>query len=190
MKTLKTFVQESILFYQEHPECFKHSYSKRMGGTQTVVIEGLGEYYFDDRDYYSGRGKKYNNDFIHEHLGNIQVTKAEFDERVQTRAKSLYNMQKSRIQAAREYRKSYNQAAEKIGRERLDEGLELVKSFTDKTYLFIDNVMLYKAYKSEHVPIEIVSDEYRNGFNWDEWYSAPYAADLGMTPDNKNLFIC
>lgn len=87
-----------------------------MGGTQTVVIEGLGEYYFDDRDYYSGRGKKYNNDFIHEHLGNIQVTKAEFDERVQTRAKSLYNMQKSRIQAAREYRKSYNQAAEKIGR--------------------------------------------------------------------------
>ncbi|MBM6781822.1 hypothetical protein ACOT15_08210, partial [Bacteroides fragilis] len=99
-------------------------------------------------------------------------------------------MQKSRIQAAREYRKSYNQAAEKIGRERLDEGLELVKSFTDKTYLFIDNVMLYKAYKSEHVSIEIVSDEYRNGFNWDEWYSAPYAADLGMTPDNKNLFIC
>ena len=95
MKTLKTFVQESLQFYQEHPECFKHSYSKRMGGTQTVVIEGLGEYYFDDRNYYSGRGKKYNNDFIHEHLGNIQVTKAEFDERVQSRAKSLYNMQKS-----------------------------------------------------------------------------------------------
>ena len=91
MKTLKTFVQESLQFYQEHPECFKHSYSKRMGGTQTVVIEGLGEYYFDDRNYYSGRGKKYNNDFIHEHLGNIQVTKAEFDERVQSRAKSLYN---------------------------------------------------------------------------------------------------
>ena len=54
MKTLKTFVQESLQFYQEHPECFKHSYSKRMGGTHTVVIDGLGEYYFDDRNYYSG----------------------------------------------------------------------------------------------------------------------------------------
>ena len=161
-----------------------------MGGTQTVVIEGLGEYYFDDRDYYSGRGKKYNNDSIHEHLGNILITKTEFDDRVKTRAKSLYNIQKSRIQAAREYRKAYNLAVEKVGKKRLDEGLELVRSFIDKTYLFIDNVLLYKAYKSEYISIEIVTDEYRNGFNWAEWYSAPYAADLGMTPDNKNLFIC
>lgn len=190
MKTLKTFIQESIQFYKEHPEYFKHSYSRRMGGTQTVVIEGLGEYYFDDRDYYSGRGKKYNNDSIHEHLGSILITKAEFDDKVQTRAKSLYNMQKSRIQAAREYSKSYNLAVGEVGKKRLDEGLELVRSFIDKTYLFIDNVLLYKAYKSEYISIEIVTDEYRNGFNWDEWYSAPYAADLGMTPDNKNLFIC
>ena len=88
-------------------------------------------------------GKKYNNDCIHEQLGNILVTIADFYERFQTRSKSFYNMQKSRIQAAGEYRKSYNLAAEKIGKERLDEGLELIRNFTDKTYLFIDNVLLY-----------------------------------------------
>lgn len=190
MKTLKSFIQESIQFYQEHPECFKHSYTKRMGGTQTVIIEGIGEYYFDDRDYYTGRGKKYNNNSIHENLGNILITKEEFDNAVQTRAKSLFNMQKTQIQAARDYRKSYNLAAEKVGKERLDKGLELVRSFVNKTYLFIDNVLLYKAYKSDYISIEIVTDEYKKRFNWNEWYSTPYAADLGMTPENKNLFIC
>lgn len=190
MKTLKTLIEESSLFYQQHPECFKQSYNKRMGGTQTVVLEGIGSFYFDDRDYYQGRGRKYNAVNIHDNIGDVFISKKDFDEKVLLRAKSIYQMQKARLLEARNYRKSYNEAAAIIGKDRLDEGLSLVKSISSKTYLFIDNVLLYKAYKSDHVTIEIVTDDYRSKFVWEEWFSAPYASELGMTPDNKNLFIC
>lgn len=190
MKTLKSLIEESSLFYQQHPECFKKSYSKTMGGTQTVVLEGIGNFYFDDREYYQGRGRKYNSINIHENLGDVIITKKDFNDKVLARAKSIYQMQKTSLQEASAYRKSFNEAASIIGKDRLQEGLSLIRTISSKTYLFIDNVLLYKAYKSEHVTIEIVSDEYRSKFIWDEWYSAPFASELGMTPDNKDLFIC
>ena len=190
MRTLKSFQEESFKFFSENPEYFKASYSKKMGGTQTVIIEGVGEFHFDDRSYYQGRGAKYNNPSMHDNLGEIRISKDQFDKAVLSRARNMYQMEKSRLEQARAERKAYKAAAELVGKERLDKGIELVRSIEAKTYYFIENVMIYKAYMSEHITIEVVSDEYRKGFVWEEWAKAPYAFQLGMTEDDKNLFVC
>lgn len=190
MKTLKSLKQESFVYYSVNPEVFKQPYSKRMGGKQTVVIEGIGRFYFDDRTYYKGRGAKYNKTSMHEDLGEVFVSYDEFMKAVENRARIAYKMQKNEREDKRRYKKAYDEAAALVGKTALDKGISLVKSFKNKTYYFIGNVLLYKGYTSEYITIEIVTDEYRASFNWDEWYSAPYASLLGMTPEDKNLFIC
>lgn len=190
MKTLKLLKEEQLKYYLEHPEYFKLPYSKKMGGTQTVVIEGVGEFNYDDRQYYTGRAKKYNSTSMHHEIGKVVISQAQIQSMAAGRAKILYNSQKSKMEAVRKKRKAYNEAVALVGKEKLDAGISLVKKFIDKTYYFIGNVMLYKAYKSDCVVIEIVSDERRKEFVWKDWYSAPYAPELGMTPEDKNLFIC
>ena len=190
MKTLKQFKEEMIRYYAENPSFFKKNYKTKMGGTQTVVIEGIGRFVFDDRAYYKGRGAKYNKSVMHENLGEVFITKKEFEEIANGAARALYQMQKSRILMKRNYNKSYKNAAEIISKKRLDEGINLVKGIKYKTYYFIDNILLYKGYMSENVTIEVVTDERRKEFVWEEWFASPYASDLGMTPENKNLFIC
>lgn len=190
MKTLKSLKQESLVYYSENPEVFKQPYSKKMGGRQTVVIEGIGRFSFDDRAYYKGRGAKYNKPSMHEDLGEIFVSHYEFMKKVENRARIAYQMQKDEREDKRRYKKAYNEASTLVGKNTLDKGISLVKSFKYKTYYFIGNVLLYKGYASENITIKIVTDEYRASFVWDEWYSAPYASLLGMTPDDKNLFIC
>ena len=54
---------------------FKSSYSVKMGGTQTIVFLCGTSFNFDDREYYSGRGAKYNSSISHESLGNVIVSK-------------------------------------------------------------------------------------------------------------------
>lgn len=190
MKTLKLLKKESFVYYSEHPELFKRSYSKKMGGKQTVVIEGMGRFDFDDRTYYKGRGAKYNKSSMHEDLGEVFVSHDEFMKEVENRARIAYEMQKNEREYKRRYKKAYDEAAALVGKIALNKGISLVKSFKYKTYYFIGNVLLYKGYKSEYITIEIVTDEYRASFNWNEWYSAPYAPLLGMTTEDKDLFIC
>ena len=190
MKTLKEIKREKMQYLTEHPEFFKKGYSRTMGGTQTVTIEGVGSFEFDDRCWYTGRGKKYNRDGMHEELGEVVVTAAELDAQATKLARIAYGIFKRIAAERREERKAYKAAVELIGRDRLDAGIALVKKFSAKTYYFIGNVEIFKAYSSDSVTIRIVSDDYRRKFDWAEWYAAPYAAALGMTPENKNLFIC
>lgn len=190
MKTLKEIKREKLEYLRNHPEFFKKGYSRTMGGTQTVTIEGVGSFKFDDRRYYSGRGKKYNREGMHEDLGEIRVSAADLEAKAGELAKIAYHILKDNAALRRAEKKAYKDAAALVGRERLDEGIALVKGYEGKTYYFIGNVLLFKAYKSENVTIEIVTDEYRRKFDWAEWYASPFAADMGMTPEDKDLFIC
>lgn len=60
-------------YTEEFAARFKKGYSYRMGGTQTLVFPNGQEFYFDDREYYSGRGSKYNRTIRHENLGRVAV---------------------------------------------------------------------------------------------------------------------
>ena len=92
---------------------FKKGYSKKMGGTQTIVLPNGQSFFFDDRQYYSGRGSKYNNDNMHEQLGDILVTQKEVKElsaRLKEREKNIKKAQKERKERERVIK-----AAEKKG---------------------------------------------------------------------------
>lgn len=57
---------------------FKQSYTFKMGGTQTVLLPNGKAKHFDDREFYSGRGVKYNSNINHDSLGVIKVSKKEY----------------------------------------------------------------------------------------------------------------
>lgn len=59
---------------------FKNSYSCKMGGTQTVSLPNGKEKHFDDREYYSGRGAKYNSSIRHDEKGLIKVSRKEYSD--------------------------------------------------------------------------------------------------------------
>lgn len=51
-----------------------------MGGTQTIVFPDGQRFEFDDREYYSGRGAKYNSSIKHDLKGDIIVSESELKE--------------------------------------------------------------------------------------------------------------
>jgi trehalose utilization protein len=59
---------------------FKKNYSYKMGGKQTIVMPNGDRFDFDDREYYSGTGSKYNSSIKHDDLGDILVTSKELKE--------------------------------------------------------------------------------------------------------------
>jgi len=71
MKTTKTNQITNL----EIATYYKSGYSYKMGGTQTVVMPDGEEFKFDDREWYSGRGKKWNSSIRHEIVGIVKITK-------------------------------------------------------------------------------------------------------------------
>ena len=61
---------------------FKKSYSFKMGGDQTVVMPNGQEFYFNDKEYYSGLGAKYNSSIKHDNIGRVEVTKEQVKDRL------------------------------------------------------------------------------------------------------------
>lgn len=59
---------------------FKKEYTYKMGGTQEVVLPNGKSKSFDDREYYSGRGSKYNKSINHDALGIVKVSRKEYSE--------------------------------------------------------------------------------------------------------------
>jgi hypothetical protein len=59
-------------------EYFKKTYSNKMGGSQTVVLPNGKSQYFDNCEFYSGRGSKYNSSIKHDHFGEVRVTRKEY----------------------------------------------------------------------------------------------------------------
>lgn len=56
---------------------FKRRYSYKMGGKQTLTFPNGQRFEFNDKEYYSGRGAKYNASIRHEDLGEIKISKKE-----------------------------------------------------------------------------------------------------------------
>lgn len=80
---------------EELAKKFKKSYSYKMGGKQTIKFPCGTKFEFDDREFYSGRGSKFNNTIKHQDLGIIEVTKKELRAYVQ----ELNAREKSRKEA-------------------------------------------------------------------------------------------
>lgn len=59
---------------------FKRAYCYKMGGTQTVILPNGKSKYFDDRQYYSGRGARYNSSIRHDEIGDVRISKKEYSE--------------------------------------------------------------------------------------------------------------
>lgn len=216
MKTLKSLKEESRKFYAEKANVyFSKSFNKKMGGTQTIRFEDnfLPEIEIDEREYYSGRGAKYNNDSMHEHI-DVFVSKKEFEERVNQRATNLYDRLKNKSIASKALRnfckenqlnaKNYYFFSENSAYFKFEKKSDVEKELninlseffntTGKTYYFADTkIGLLMFFHNHHqsYSFEIVNEEKKQEFlaERESWVNAPYAKEVGQT-DNINLYVC
>jgi len=78
-RELPRLMTTQIVITLEIAKNFKLPYNKKMGGTQTIVMPDGQRFYFDDRDYYKGRGASYNSASMHDYKGEIIVTQDELE---------------------------------------------------------------------------------------------------------------
>ena len=91
MKTLKQFKSEVIA--NDVLENIMFSYSAKMGGTRELIVNGEQLIKQDDREYYSGRGARYNSNINHD-IQVYNLTQKEYDAEVAKIAQKEYDMQK------------------------------------------------------------------------------------------------
>lgn len=216
MTTLKDLRKECELFYTENAATyFAKSFNKKMGGTQTIKFQDdfLPEIKIDQRQYYSGRGSKFNNNSMHEHI-DVFVTKAFFNEKVESRAKMLFERQKDEIKAKKQFsdfcklhnlNKSnytslysdclfFESDKKEFVEKELNVDLSDFFNATGKTYLFAESKIGLLCFYHNHrqsFSFNFTTEEKRNEFisNRESWISAPYAHILGQN-DNINLYVC
>jgi hypothetical protein len=78
-------------------EMFKKSYAAKMGGTQTVVMPNGERHSFDDREWYSGRGAKYNASINHHTIGDVVVTNEEYSAAVEKELARLERVKENQM---------------------------------------------------------------------------------------------
>lgn len=216
MKTLKSITEESRKFYTENAgSYFSKSFTKKMGGTQTITFEDdfLPAIELDKREFYTGRGAKYNSNSMHEHI-DVFVTKKEFDSKVKIRATEIFTYEKTQAEAKKalknfckendlnikNYSAFYNGTAFFEDDKKSEIENELNIDLTDffnasgKTYFFAETklgiLMFYHNHRQSY-SYEVVSEEKRQEFADDResWVNAPYASEVGQT-ENENLYVC
>lgn len=217
MKTLKKLTEESKAFYTENAKTyFSRSYSKKMRGTQTITFENdfIPKIELDDREYYQGRGAKYNTNSMHEHIDTF-VTFQEFTEKVKMRAKNLFEREKDKVTKRKKLRevckinglevKNYTAVFGENGlffehskqveiEKELNVSLDDFFNATGKTYFFAESkiglVLFYHNHRQSY-SFEFTTKERYNEFqkNREDWISAPFAETLGQNT-NPNLFVC
>ena len=216
MKTLKSLKEESRKFYTENADVyFSKSFNKKMGGTQTITFEDdfLPSIEIDKREFYTGRGAKYNSNSMHEHI-DVFVTKSEFEEKVNSRAKMFFERQKEDKNKANKLIKFCSSFGlnsklfsgisenylffEKSKKSEIEKELNVYLSeffaTSGKTYFFAEsNIGLLMFYHNHHQSygFEKVSEAKRQEFlnERESWVNAPFAKEVGKT-DNKDLFVC
>lgn len=214
-------------FTKEFASFFKKGYSKKMGGTQTIVLPNGQQFDFDDREYYQGNGAKYNSSSMHDNLGEILVTEKQVKERL-NQLKDWARLAKERDKKQKEANKRILTAKkegiysikkedwgtfvelsdqESYGKvfdaERLAKTLgisvtdaDLLKSW-GKTYVFAKSSdgNVYELYHSSLscnplcISVEIATGERIAQFKGEEWFSAPFASEVGNT-FQSNHFVC
>lgn len=91
------------------------SYSKKMGGTRKLIVDDEQVAYIDNRDYYSGRGAKYNSLSMHDQQV-YRLSKNDYEKRLNEVAKDLFQREKS----AAERQKSEKAKAKRIEKAKND----------------------------------------------------------------------
>lgn len=138
---------------------FKRPYIYKMGGTQTLHVEGLGVESFDDREYYSGRGAKYNHSINHDNKGDIYVNAAEVEAYIQRETAARWDSEKA-ADIYRRQRREYS----KMRKQKEDAGEELTISAENcKDIYNIDAVVKFAAEKGFAVSREAIEH------NHDAW---------------------
>lgn len=115
---------------ENQAKSFKRSYSYKMGGTQTLIFPNGQKFEFNDKEYYSGRGAKYNSSVKHENLGEIVISKkevAEFFKRERERAARIKAAEKAKKEKIARY-----EAAKK-------EGLYALENFDYGTFVLLSD---------------------------------------------------
>lgn len=186
-----------------------------MGGTQTITFEDdfLPSIELDKREYYTGRGAKYNSNSMHEHI-DVFVTKKAFDSKVKIRANEIFTYEKTQAEAKKvlknfckendlnikNYSAFYNGTAffedDKKSEIENELNIDLTEFFNagGKTYFFAETklglLMFYHNHRQSY-SFEIVTEEKRQEFanNRESWVNAPYASEVGQT-ENENLYVC
>lgn len=91
MKTLKQFKSEVTA--GEVLNNIARSYNAKMGGTRELIVNGEQLIKQDDREYYSGRGARYNSNINHD-IQVYNLTQKEYDAEVAKVAQRKYDIQK------------------------------------------------------------------------------------------------
>lgn len=216
MKTLKELKKESEQFYTENARTyFAPSFSKKMGGTALIIFEEdfIPAIKIDKREYYSGRGAKYNSPSMHEHLDRF-VSKTEFKEKVNSRAKMLFDREKEKKAVAKKLsdfcklhglnKTHYSFFSETMGvyfdpNQKKAIEKELCVDLTDfmastgKTYYFTDSKIGRLCFYHNHqqsFSFTFAENEQEFVNNRESWNSGRYLFLLKSNPFNMNLYVC
>lgn len=209
MKTLKSLKEESRNFYTEKAaDYFSKSFTKKMGGTQRITFEDnfLPIIELDKREYYTGRGAKYNTNSMHEHV-DVFVAKKDFEGKVNVRAHNIFDRlkaEKAEKQALTNFCnenslnvKNYDGISDKFVFFKSDKKNEIEKELNVdlseffgtgyKTYFYAESkIGLIRFYHNHHQSygFEKTTDEERQKFHAD-WFSVGYEC-----PNIGNLYYC
>jgi len=107
MKTLKQIKSE--ITPAQTLRAIERFYSCKMGGTRKLFIDGVQVVFNDEREYYSGRGAKYNAPIRHDEQ-IYHLSSREYDKKVNEIAKKIYTKQKKeheRIISEKKYAKDW-----------------------------------------------------------------------------------
>lgn len=95
---------KNITYTEDFAAKFKQVYAYKMGGSQTIVFPNGQRFDFNDKEYYSGRGNKYNSSVKHDNIGEVFVSK-EALKSVLNAEKERQILIKNRIKTAKEKQK-------------------------------------------------------------------------------------
>lgn len=112
---------------------FKKSYRYSMGGTQTVLLPNGKSKHFDDKQFYEGRGAKYNSSIKHDEIGIVKVSKKEYSAFLK-----MLKVQKENQAIALEKRNKYLK--------RIDEAKDQGVYFMDGEFIELSDDEHYKKY--------------------------------------------
>lgn len=93
-------------FTSDFAKQFKKSYGYKMGGSQTIVFPNGQKFEFNDKEFYSGRGAKYNSSIKHDTIGDVFVSEAQIKEAIKA--------EKQRAKAIREREREAKAKAKRI----------------------------------------------------------------------------
>lgn len=204
-------------------EYFKRDYAYKMGGTQIVILPNGKSKFFDDREYYTGAGAKYNRSIKHDDIGEVCVSGKDYslflkelkEMEMRWEKQALERSEKeTRIKEALKMGKysivnNYVELSEEESSSRRFNPILLANTLgisvqdasllnsEGKTYVFAKSTdgNIYQLYHPSldcndlSIHVEVATPERIAEFDHAEWFSAPYALEVGMT-ENNNHFVC